>query len=148
MPEIFQPFYLATFSFFFFVSLIIHFIFRILFKRLNIVDKPDGLKKKHKKQVPISGGISLVVSLIVIILVYLLFSYSQILETLFETERLKFTSLTVYIMMGWAAALPPLLRDIRAAMEPRALGLLVAGVQATAAQECETGSSTSSSRKA
>ena len=113
MPEIFQPFYLATFAFFFFISLIIHFILRILFKRLNIVDKPDGIKKKHKKHVPISGGISLVVSLIVIILVYVLFSYSQILETLFEKERLKFTSLTV---------------DIRTALLIGFTGLIVAAV--------------------
>ena len=48
MPEIFQPFYLATFSFLFFISLIIHFLFRIILKRLKIVDVPDGEKKKHK----------------------------------------------------------------------------------------------------
>ena len=44
MPEIFQPFYLATFSFLFFISLIIHFLFRIILRKLKIVDVPDGEK--------------------------------------------------------------------------------------------------------
>ena len=66
MPEIFQPFYLATFSFLFFISLIIHFLFRIILRRLKIVDVPDGEKKKHRMVVPISGGISVMTSLVVI----------------------------------------------------------------------------------
>ena len=45
MPEVFQPFYLATFSFLFFISLIIHFLFRIILRRLKIVDVPDGEKR-------------------------------------------------------------------------------------------------------
>ena len=67
MPEIFQPFYLATFSFLFFISLIIHFLFRIILRRLKIVDVPDGEKKKHKMLVPISGGISVMTSLVIMV---------------------------------------------------------------------------------
>ena len=44
MLEIFQPLYLAIFSFLFFISLIIHFLFRIILRRLKIVDVPDGEK--------------------------------------------------------------------------------------------------------
>ena len=62
MSEIFQPFYLATFSFLFFISLIIHFLFRIILKRLKVVDVPDGEKKIHRMLVPISGGISIMFS--------------------------------------------------------------------------------------
>ena len=100
MPEIFQPFYLATFSFLFFISLIIHFLFRIILRRLKIVDIPDGEKKKHKMLVPISGGISVMTSLVVIGSCYLLLSYSQFLEIFFETESLKLSSWNLDIQTG------------------------------------------------
>ena len=100
MPEIFQPFYLATFSFLFFISLIIHFLFRIILRKLKIVDVPDGEKKKHKMLVPISGGISVMTSLVVIGSCYLLLSYSQFLEIFFETESLKLSSWNLDIQTG------------------------------------------------
>ena len=100
MPEIFQPFYLATFSFLFFISLIIHFLFRIILRRLKIVDVPDGEKKKHKMLVPISGGISVMTSLVVIGSCYILLSYSQFLEIFFETESLKLSSWNLDIQTG------------------------------------------------
>ncbi len=100
MPEIFQPFYLATFSFLFLISLIIHFLFRIILRRLKIVDVPDGEKKKHKMLVPISGGISVMTSLVVIGTCYLLLSYSQFLEIFFETESLKLSSWNLDIQTG------------------------------------------------
>ena len=100
MPEIFQPFYLATFSFLFFISLIIHFLFRIILRRLKIVDVPDGEKKKHKMLVPISGGISVMTSLVIIGSCYLLLSYSQFLEIFFETESLKLISWNLDIKTG------------------------------------------------
>ncbi len=100
MPEIFQPFYLATFSFLFFISLIIHFLFRIILRRLKIVDVPDGEKKKHRMLVPISGGISVMSSLVVIGSLYLLLSYSQFLEIFFETEALKLSSWNLDIKTG------------------------------------------------
>lgn len=40
-------------SLFFFLSL------SILFKRLGVVDKPDGIRKIHKGEIPLSGGFSL-----------------------------------------------------------------------------------------
>ena len=100
MPEIFQPFYLATFSFLFFISLIIHFLFRIILRRLKIVDVPDGEKKKHRMLVPISGGISVMTSLVIIGSCYLLLSYSQFLEIFFETESLKLSSWNLDIQTG------------------------------------------------
>ena len=100
MPEIFQPFYLATFSFLFFISLIIHFLFRIILKRLKIVDVPDGEKKKHRMLVPISGGISVMTSLVVIGSFYLILSYSQFLEIFFDTESLKLSTWNLDIQTG------------------------------------------------
>ena len=40
---------------------------------------------------------------------------------------IKYVSLVLYFCMGWAAALPPVFRDLRAAMQPKALRLLVGG---------------------
>ena len=100
MPEIFQPFYLATFSFLFFISLIIHFLFRIILKRLKIVDVPDGEKKKHRMLVPISGGISVMCSLVVVGSLYLILRYSQFLEVFFETQTLNLSSWNLDIKTG------------------------------------------------
>ncbi len=100
MPEIFQPFYLATFSFLFFVSLITHFLFRIILKRLKIVDIPDGKKKKHRMLVPLSGGISIMFSFVIIGSLYFLISYSQFLEIFFEKEILKILPFTLDIKSG------------------------------------------------
>ena len=100
MPEIFQPLYLATFSFLFFISLIIHFLFRIILRRLKIVDIPDGEKKKHRMLVPISGGISFMFSLVIVLSLYLILSYSQFLEIFFETEALKLSTWNLDIQTG------------------------------------------------
>ncbi len=100
MSEIFQPFYLATFSFLFFISLIIHFLFRIILKRLKVVDIPDGEKKIHKMSVPISGGISVMFSLVIIGSLYLVLSYSQFLEIFSETESLKLTTWNLDLKTG------------------------------------------------
>ena len=100
MPEIIQPVYLAIFSSFFLLSLIVHFMFRILFKRLNIVDIPDGIKKKHKHAVPISGGISIVISLVLIVVIYYFLNSSQLIETLLQNEKLKVSSPALDIRTG------------------------------------------------
>jgi len=41
------------------VSLFFFFSLSILFKRLGVVDKPDGIRKLHKGEIPLSGGFSL-----------------------------------------------------------------------------------------
>ena len=100
MPEIIQPVYLAIFSSFFLLSLIVHFVFRILFKRLNIVDIPDGIKKKHKQKVPISGGISVVISLVLIVVIYYFLNSLQLIEALLQNEKLKVSSPALDIRTG------------------------------------------------
>ena len=40
------------------IGFIIHLLVRHYFKKKNFVDSPDGIKKKHKLAVPISGGLS------------------------------------------------------------------------------------------
>ena len=55
-----------------------------------------------------------------------------LIELLYHHARgsmpwIKYTSLGLYAGMGWCAAFPPLFRDMRAAMSPRALRLLVGG---------------------
>ena len=100
MQEILQPVYLAIFSSFFLLSLIVHFVFRILFKRLNIVDIPDGIKKKHKQMVPISGGISVVISLVLIVVIYYFLNSLQLIEALLQNEKLKVSSPAIDIRTG------------------------------------------------
>ena len=43
------------------MSLIIHFLVRDFFKKRGFVDSPDGIKKKHMNDVPLSGGLSFAV---------------------------------------------------------------------------------------
>ena len=44
-----------------------------------------------------------------------------------DKRWLKIASLVLYVAMGWSAAWPPLLRDMRAAMDPDAFKLLLGG---------------------
>lgn len=53
-----------------FFSFIANFAFRKIFKSLSWVDKPDGVKKLHKNNIPLSGGISFITSLIFAVLIF------------------------------------------------------------------------------
>ena len=48
----------SIFLLYFLVAFIIHLLVRHFFKKRNFVDIPDGVKKKHKDEIPISGGLS------------------------------------------------------------------------------------------
>ena len=55
-----------------------------------------------------------------------------LMELLYHGARgslpwIKYTSLCLYADMGWCAAFPPLFRDMRAAMSPKAMRFLVGG---------------------
>ena len=53
-----------------FFSFFANFAFRKIFKSLSWVDKPDGVKKLHKNDIPLSGGISFIISLIFAVLIF------------------------------------------------------------------------------
>ena len=53
-----------------FFSFLANFAFRKIFKSLSWVDKPDGVKKLHKNDIPLSGGISFITSLIFAVLIF------------------------------------------------------------------------------
>ncbi len=53
-----------------FFSFLVNFAFRKIFKSLSWVDKPDGVKKLHKNDIPLSGGISFITSLIFAVLIF------------------------------------------------------------------------------
>jgi len=56
----------TTFLLFTLIAAVIHFLVRNLFKKYQLVDHPDGIKKVHKFPVPFSGGLSFAISLIVL----------------------------------------------------------------------------------
>ena len=47
--------YLLTIS----TTFALFFIFSIIFKKLRIVDRPDGIRKIHKGEIPLAGGVTL-----------------------------------------------------------------------------------------
>ena len=53
-----------------FFAFLANFAFRKIFKSLSWVDKPDGVKKLHKNNIPLSGGISLITSLIFAVFIF------------------------------------------------------------------------------
>ena len=53
-----------------FFSFLANFAFRKIFKSLSWVDKPDGVKKLHKNDIPLSGGISFIASLMFAVLIF------------------------------------------------------------------------------
>ena len=50
------------------VSLVTFFCLSAIFKKLGIVDKPDGVRKIHKGEIPLSGGFSLFISFLIVVL--------------------------------------------------------------------------------
>ena len=52
------------------ISLAICFIALLVFKKLNIVDIPDGVRKIHKGKVPLGGGVALFLSASIVFLVF------------------------------------------------------------------------------
>ena len=58
------------------IGFIVHLLVRHYFKKKNFVDVPDGIKKKHKVAVPISGGLSFGICWTIFYLcTYLIFIY-------------------------------------------------------------------------
>ncbi|MDA9636112.1 hypothetical protein N9T42_00205 [SAR86 cluster bacterium] len=69
----------STFLFFTLIAVVIHFLVRHFFGRYGLVDHPDGLKKMHKSPVPISGGLSFAICLVVfLVLSYVFFLYPNL----------------------------------------------------------------------
>ena len=68
----------------------------------------------------------------VLVYIWTLATIGVVIEIGFHQRRgvevwIKFASLFLYVAMGWSAAWPPLLRAMRAAMEPDAFRLLIGG---------------------
>lgn len=69
----------STFLLFTLIAVVVHFSVRHLFGRYGLVDHPDGLKKIHKSAVPISGGLSFAICIIVfLVLSYIFYLYPDL----------------------------------------------------------------------
>ena len=85
------------------VAFIIHLLVRHFFKKRNFVDIPDGIKKKHEDEVPISGGLSFAICFAL----FFSFSYLLIFYDLtslfgFDVPREGFGSLDFpYVSFFW-----------------------------------------------
>ena len=79
---------MAIFLLFFLIGLTIHFLIRVFFKKLKILDEPDGKKKKHKDDIPISGGFSFILSLVIFITLWTILNRNQFLLDLFEIDKI------------------------------------------------------------
>ncbi len=65
----------SIFLFFLLVGFTIHLPIRHFFKKINFVDSPDGVKKRHKTAVPISGGLSFGLSYYLFVSICILIFY-------------------------------------------------------------------------
>ena len=85
------------------MSSIIHFLIRDFFKKIGFVDSPDGVKKKHKNNIPLSGGLSFAVSFTI----FSLFSFAVFYFNLggfFSFNLLEVVLVSndyPYIFLGW-----------------------------------------------
>ena len=92
------------------VSLLSFFCLSILFKRLGIVDKPDGIRKTHKGEMPLSGGFSIFISFIIIII----FIYPGSLRdgTIVELRQVFLIS-PIILFLGFWDDIKPLATSVR-----------------------------------
>ena len=85
------------------MSSIIHFLIRDFFKKRGFVDSPDGIKKKHKSDIPLSGGLSFAVSFAI----FSLFSFAVFyfnLDSFFSFSLLEVVLVSneyPYVFLGW-----------------------------------------------
>ena len=104
----------SLFLLYFLVAFIIHLLVRHFFKKRNFVDIPDGIKKKHKNEIPISGGLSFGICFALFFgCTYLLVFYDLTSLFGFDVPRAGFGSLDFpYISFFWLLFLSLLLLAI------------------------------------
>ena len=96
------------------MSFIIHFLVRDFFKKRGFVDSPDGIKKKHKNDIPLSGGLSFAVSF----MIFSIFSFAVFyfkLDSLFSPSLLEVVLVPdnyPYVSLTWLIILSMLLLAI------------------------------------
>ena len=66
-----------------------------LARKLNLVDSPDGIRKKHLGEIPLAGGLSLFVS--IIIFSFLFFPLTESIPTEF---KILFLVSSVVLLLG------------------------------------------------
>jgi len=97
-------YFLSTFL----ISTVICLITSFIFLKLNIVDKPDGVRKIHKGEISFGGGFAIFISLLVSF--YLFLDYQDVLEP--EILEIGLISLAVLIL-GLIDDIKPLPISIR-----------------------------------
>ena len=104
----------SLFLLYFLVAFIIHLLVRHFFKKRNFVDIPDGIKKKHKNEIPISGGLSFGICFALFFgCTYLLVFYDLTSLFGFDVPRAGFGSLDFpYVSFFWILLLSLLLLAI------------------------------------
>ena len=104
----------SLFLLYFLVAFIIHLLVRHFFKKRNFVDIPDGIKKKHEDEIPISGGLSFGICFALFFgCSYLLVFYDLTSLFGFDVPRVGFGSLDFpYISFFWLLFLSLLLLAI------------------------------------
>ena len=55
-------------------------------KSLDLYDKPDNLRKLHKVKVPLTGGIIILLNIILAIIIILMSQFHYVKSILFESE--------------------------------------------------------------
>ena len=96
------------------MSSIIHFLVRGFFKKRGFVDSPDGIKKKHMNDIPLSGGLSFAVSFTI----FSLFSFAVFYFNLggfFSFNLLEVVLVSnnyPYVFLGWLMILSMVLLAI------------------------------------
>ena len=96
------------------MSFIIHFLVRDFFKKRGFIDSPDGIKKKHKNDIPLSGGLSFAVSFTI----FSIFSFAVFyfkLDSLFSPSLLEVVLVPdnyPYVSLTWLIILSMLLLAI------------------------------------
>ena len=109
----------------FFIGVFSCLLICLFFKKLKFVDKPDGVRKIHKGEVPLGGGLALYLS---VYISFLLFLYTGISEV--NTQRLEGLTIIcnvsfIILVLGLVDDLKPLPISIRLIVQILASWLVV-----------------------
>jgi len=92
--------YLFALFFTFIIGVVITPIFIFLAKRLRLVDKPGSDRKIHKKNIPLIGGLSILVTVLIVSSLYYLFSDALTVYKILPKHLLGILIGSVIIIIG------------------------------------------------
>jgi len=97
----------------------------LIFRKLNFVDKPDGVRKTHKGEIPVGGGLALYIAVYISFFIFMTMDISEINSERLEDLSVIWNVSIIILILGLVDDLKPLPISIRLIVQILASWLVV-----------------------